>query len=311
MNAILAPWHDIDPSVAGGTIHATTLGTAPNRTFVACWHNIPMFSCTTLTHTSQIKLFENSQIIEIHVANKPLCASFNNGRAILGLHNHDGTIYIPPVNMTAHNSPTQWTMSNTAYRFTPTCPTISNCATPLPVEFSAIYGQQINQVNYVWWEVPNPDIIEEFYVERSFDEGVFNRISLVRPQSGLLKYEFKDYDFKRGGFSYYRIVAKLKSGGLTSTSIYPIYSTGDKMLIKNIYPNPAKDKIYLEINSFQPNQSTFTILDNNGNTVKTFNKHIPFGFKTQTLDISDLPAGLYILRIVTPDAVLSEKIIKH
>jgi hypothetical protein len=61
MNAILAPWHDIYPTI-GGTIHATTLGTAPNRTFVACWHDVPMFSCTTLSHTSQVKLFENSQI---------------------------------------------------------------------------------------------------------------------------------------------------------------------------------------------------------------------------------------------------------
>jgi hypothetical protein len=310
MNAILAPWHDIYPTI-GGTIHATTLGTAPNRTFVVCWHDVPMYSCTTLSHTSQVKLFETSQIVEIHVANKPLCATFNNGRAILGLHNHDGTIYVPPVNMTAHNSPTQWTMTNTAYRFTPTCPTISNCATPLPVEFSALYGQQINRINYVWWEVPNPEIIEEFYVERSFDEGIFTRIATVKPQFDFNKYEYKDYDFKRGGFSYYRIVAKLKSGGFTSTSIYPIYSTEDKMLIKSIYPNPAYDKINLDINSYQPHQASFIISDNKGNVIKSINKNIPFGFKTQTLDISDLAAGIYILRIVTPDAVLTEKIIKN
>jgi hypothetical protein len=179
------------------------------------------------------------------------------------------------------------------------------------VEFSALYGQQIHQVNYVWWEVPNSGIIEEFYVERSFDEGVFNRIAVVQPQSSLLKYEYKDYDFRRGGFSYYRIVAKLKSGGYTSTSIYPIYSTEEKMLIKNIYPNPTYDKINLDINSYQPHMATFSLLDNNGIVVKTINKTIPFGFRTQTLDISDLPAGLYVLRIVTPDAVLTEKIIKH
>lgn len=315
MNAILAPWHDIYPP-GGGTIHATTLGTAPNRTFVVCWHNIPMFSCTTLSHTSQVKLFETTQIIEIHVANKPVCSTFNNGQAIMGLHNHSGTIYVPPVNATMHNATAaapynQWTMTNTAYRFTPTCPTISNCATPLPVEFSALYGQQINQVNYVWWEVPNPEIIEEFYVERSFDEGIFTRIATVKPQFDFNKYEYKDYDFKRGGFSYYRIVAKLKSGGFTSTSIYPIYSTEDKMLIKSIYPNPAYDKINLDINSYQPHQASFIISDNKGNVIKSINKNIPFGFKTQTLDISDLAAGIYILRIVTPDAVLTEKIIKN
>lgn len=315
MNAILAPWHDIDPTV-GGTIHATTLGTAPNRTFVVCWHDVPMYSCTTLTHTSQVKLFETSQIIEIHVANKPVCSTWNNGQAIMGLHNYNGTIYIPPVNATMHNATAsspynQWTMTNTAYRFTPTCPTISNCATPLPVEFSSLYGQQISHVNYVWWEVPNPDIIEEFYVERSFDEGIFSRIATVKPQSQLNKYEYKDYDFKRGGFSYYRIIAKLKSGGYTSTSIYPIYSTEDKMLIKRIYPNPAFDKINLDINSYQPHRASFYLIDNNGAVLKTITKNIPFGFKTQTLDISDLPSGLYLLKIVTPDAVLFEKIIKN
>jgi hypothetical protein len=311
MNAILAPWHDIDPSV-GGTIHATTLGAAPNRTFIACWHDVPMFSssCNSLLHSSQVKLLENNMEIQIHVANKPLCSTWNNGRAILGLHSFDGMTYIPPVNMTAHNSPTQWTMSNTAYKFTPTCPTISNCATPLPLEFKAFYGQQINNVNYVWWEVPDNTNIEEFYVERSYDEGNFQRIHTTPAENGKFKYECRDYDFKRGGFSYYRVIAKLKSGGYSSTSIYPIYSTENIMLIRKFYPNPVVSSLNVEINAYQAHKAIFEFFDIQGRPVKKIEKNISFGFRTYSLDLSDLPSGLYTMKITTPDAVFMEKILR-
>lgn len=75
-NAVLAPWHDIHPGL-GGTIQYTNTGTAPNRVFTVSWENVPMFSCGTASpaiyHSSQVRLFETSNAIEIHVRNKGVC----------------------------------------------------------------------------------------------------------------------------------------------------------------------------------------------------------------------------------------------
>jgi len=115
LNAIMGPWQDINPGV-GGTISYQTLGTAPNRVFVVEYCNIPMYSCSGLLFSSQIIIHETTNEIETQIINKPLCTTWNNGRAIHGLHNIDGTIaHIVP----GRNSPTQWTTANEGYLFSP------------------------------------------------------------------------------------------------------------------------------------------------------------------------------------------------
>ena len=64
LNAILCPWQDIYPGVNGnGIIQFATTGEAPNRVFIASFCGIPMFSCTEICYSSQIKLFETTNII--------------------------------------------------------------------------------------------------------------------------------------------------------------------------------------------------------------------------------------------------------
>ncbi len=116
-NCIMGPWHDINPSV-GGTIRYQTYGTAPCRRLVVSWNQVPMYSCGTPA-TQQIAIYETTNIIDNFINVKPLCASWNGGRAIQGLHNAAGTaaVVIP-----GRNSPTQWTANNEGRRYTPAGP---------------------------------------------------------------------------------------------------------------------------------------------------------------------------------------------
>jgi len=115
MNTVLGPWQDINPGV-GGQIYYNIAGVAPFRRFVASYLNIPMFSCTGLLYSSQIILYETTNIIETHILNKPLCTSWNSGQAIHALHNNNGTLADV---VTGRNAPIQWTSSNEGTRFTP------------------------------------------------------------------------------------------------------------------------------------------------------------------------------------------------
>ena len=122
MNAILCPWQDIYPGVNGnGTIQYATIGEAPNRVFIASFCGIPMFSCTDICYSSQIKLFESTNIIETHIAQKVLCTTWNGGAAIHGLHNQDGSIahVVTGLDGIERNFPNQWTCENDGWRFTP------------------------------------------------------------------------------------------------------------------------------------------------------------------------------------------------
>jgi gliding motility-associated-like protein len=117
--SIMGPYHDIDPAqpATDKKIEWRVEGTAPRRRFVISYNNIPLFQCNTLTATHQMVLYENTGVIEIYIKDKPVCAGWNQGLAILGLQDESRTkaVPVPGKNATAWGA----TDMDSAYRFTP------------------------------------------------------------------------------------------------------------------------------------------------------------------------------------------------
>lgn len=114
LNAIFGPYHDIDPSVCGNVRYAI-LGAAPCRVFVVNFDQVCHFICNSLISSSQIVLYETTNAIEVYVANKPTCAGWNGGRAVIGIQNAAGSVGLTP--NSRQTGP--WTANNEAWRFTP------------------------------------------------------------------------------------------------------------------------------------------------------------------------------------------------
>ena len=123
-NAVMCPWQDLFPP-SGGTTRFGTVGTAPNRKFVYEFCSMPYFTtgiCPNMFYTGEAVLFETTNIIEIHILNKPFCAAWNGGKAVEGIQNSTGTIAFTAPGRNA----TQWTAVNDGYRWTPTGPASYN-----------------------------------------------------------------------------------------------------------------------------------------------------------------------------------------
>jgi gliding motility-associated-like protein len=126
MNSIMAPFHDIDPSVpvigmpnSSADINWAVYGTAPCREMVISWDSVAMFSCNAMIASSQLVLHETTNIIDIYIREKPTCAAWNAGAAIEGIQDATGsTAYFVP----GRNYPTNWSVNNDGWRFMPTGP---------------------------------------------------------------------------------------------------------------------------------------------------------------------------------------------
>lgn len=118
MNSIMGPYQDIDP-LLGGSISYTTLGTAPRRVFVVTFNQVPQYDtsrCPGLFSSSQIALYEGTNIIDVQQSGKALCTAWNLGNAIEGIQNINATVaYAVP----GRNN-TTWSATNDGRRFTPT-----------------------------------------------------------------------------------------------------------------------------------------------------------------------------------------------
>lgn len=139
VNSIMAPWQDIMPP-SGGSVRYALYGEAPCRKFVVSYSQVAMFSCTQMSFSNQIILYEGSNAIEIFIQNRPLCIAWNGGYAIEGLQNADGTeaVFIP-----GRNFPNQWSAYNDGYRFIPlTCGNdTNNCPFLIDGNYAIIQGK--------------------------------------------------------------------------------------------------------------------------------------------------------------------------
>ncbi|HFX17657.1 MAG TPA: T9SS type B sorting domain-containing protein [Flavobacteriales bacterium] len=106
-NAIFGAYHDLNPEATqADVIKYFISGTYPQRKFVLSFENVPHFSCENLTTTQKIILYETSNVIDVQIDHKDLCAGWNDGNAVVGIQNEQGTVaYVPPGRNTG-----QWTV---------------------------------------------------------------------------------------------------------------------------------------------------------------------------------------------------------
>ncbi|MBS1625512.1 MAG: gliding motility-associated C-terminal domain-containing protein [Bacteroidetes bacterium] len=119
LNSIMGPYMDIYPgllSIADSNyINYATFGTAPCRKFVVSYYQVPYFGCTSTLLTSQIVLYETTNVIEVYIGNKQQCTTWNSSLAIEGIQNATGTVAYP----VPGRNVTQWTAQNDGYRWSP------------------------------------------------------------------------------------------------------------------------------------------------------------------------------------------------
>lgn len=156
-NSICGPWCDIDVTgmgsytyPAGGTITYSRVGTAPYRRFIVTFCRDAMYSCITQYTSTQIILYETTNIIETHVAHKTIC-SWNGGYAIIGVQNRTGSAAtVAP----GRDFPSTYTCTDEAWRFTPNSSGSSYTVAsipfaPIPYASSALYWYNANTGAYL------------------------------------------------------------------------------------------------------------------------------------------------------------------
>ncbi|MFN3315803.1 MAG: T9SS type A sorting domain-containing protein, partial [Raineya sp.] len=316
-NAILAPWHDIDPSITGGganpRIRYQVFGTAPNRRFVVSWETVPMYSCggnRSLDFTGQIKMFETTNNIEIHLTQKRVCASWNSGRALLGLHNYNGTEALVPAPATTYNNiSTTWTATNQAWRFTFNPTTCTTCS-PLPLNLLYFNGEFDKEAlqSVLTWSFKTPAEVEYFIVERSQDEVNFTEIGKVG-FSASNQYRFIDEKPLRNT-NIYRLKQVDKSGKTEYSHYVRVYNpVRESWAVERVYPNPAQNVTHIDLVSLFEEAYQAKLYNLQGVEVYEQKGSLNKGFNSLEIKFGSLQKGTYLLLFTTPSQMYQHKLV--
>ncbi len=182
--------------------------------------------------------------------------------------------------------------------------TNTGCSTVVvPVILKNFYAVHDNKFAYLQWQTATEINTLSFDIERSYDGNHFTRIQTVAAagfSSDLKSYSYKD-PITRTGIIYYRLKLNDADGKSSYSSLAKINPVKKEDFALTVYPKPTSDYIHLEWNALTNADYTISILDITGRVLST--RIIPalIGFNQQTIPVSNLQDGQYIIKLNSKD----------
>jgi uncharacterized protein (TIGR02145 family) len=180
---------------------------------------------------------------------------------------------------------------------------------------SSVAGGKLKDSGFVYWEPPNTGATNSSGFAglpggfRSHLDGTFNYKGqrggwFVRQPGGGLSFRFLSWSLESSGSGPVTI-----SMGLSIRCMRTISSTEkpetDDLLIR-IYPIPTMDQLHIDLGMIPEVPAEVLIKDMTGRTVRV----AAASMKVTTIDLSDQPAGMYIVQvIINGELTQREKII--
>ncbi len=173
----------------------------------------------------------------------------------------------------------------------------------LPLKLVSFSGKLINSDEaQLRWEVSGETNVARYEIEWSNDSKNWQRIGTVAvaDSSGINNYSLTNS--QPSLINFYRLKIVEIDGKNTLSAVIRV-SGSDRAVV--IYPNPAKNSVI--ISSFNDKPATVIILGNSGKVWlrKTISEPVA------KIDISNLPPGNYVVRIIRDNKAAVYKLIKE
>ncbi|WP_345026354.1 hypothetical protein [Ravibacter arvi] len=184
--------------------------------------------------------------------------------------------------------------------------TASDAATSLPVRFSGFAAACYSNTVRLTWETVLEINAARFEILRSPNGDQWDRIGQITvrgTETGNGRYSFSDPE---SGNAYYRIKAVDHDGSTGFTGIVKAACATAARLWK-AGPNPVKDKLSVWMGPAGRGKVSLQLHDRQGRLVKATpvgdlaDKHVT------TLDMKDIPAGVYLLTVIFADRAAPEE----
>lgn len=198
---------------------------------------------------------------------------------------------------------TDWTNTHqTTFSYTTSC--------TLPLTLLDFNLSKSNESVLLKWQTSNEINTKGFNVQRSKDGIHFSDVGFVPSQGGakLNEYRFTDaITADMNGKQYYRLQMLDNDGKYTmSKSLFVSIDNNGSIVI---YPNPVKDRLIF-VTDKNLNDLNVKITDQNGRVLINTNMKAVTAGQQNTLDVSRLSKGLFVIQLTGPGYTKSSKFIK-
>jgi len=104
---------------------------------------------------------------------------------------------------------------------------------------------------------------------------------------------------------------QLAQGADVSLNVTTAACATREALVASAYPNPASDRLYVQLTDQATEATSIQLVDKFGNEVGAKLTASPNGKGEQVIDLSQVPAGIYVLRVGTATESFTQRIVKQ
>ncbi len=203
------------------------------------------------------------------------------------------------------------------YSFFPAGVSYPIAASNLPVKLASFTAtlNNDNKVDLNWTTVTETNV-SHFVIERSFDGKNFGDAGMVFAAGNTTETQHYSFTDNISSFQspviYYRLRSVDIDGKFDYSDIRIIRAAKqiEKAITILTYPNPVSNELRITIpSSWQNKRVLYEVVNVNGQVTKSTQS--ASSSQTETIDVSNLSTGLYVVRVSCDGQTAQEKIIKH
>ena len=165
----------------------------------------------------------------------------------------------------------------------------------LPLQILSFTGVGEVLQNKLQWNIENQTAGVKYHIEKANESSVFNQIGMVTGtgiNNGIVNYSFIDANINKG-ITYYRLKITKPSGVIIYTNIVKIIR--GNIDIVQIFPNPASNKIYINIPPASATNVHIRIFDAAGKLVYSKPASYTSGANIIEIPCKNFAKGSYIV----------------
>ncbi|GAA4039813.1 hypothetical protein GCM10022409_27010 [Hymenobacter glaciei] len=189
-------------------------------------------------------------------------------------------------------------------------PSTTYCSSrPLPVELAAFTAEVVKGQVQLRWATASEQNSAVFIIERSAQGEVFGALREVSAQGNSTAVTVYAADDAQplSGTSYYRLRQVDRNGAVAFSPVVQVrMAPGMQPVLA--YPNPATDRLTLDLTAAAAEPCAVRVLSLAGQVVRTAT--LPGG-SVQEMPLAGLPAGLYLLQVRTAQGSTVQRIEKR
>lgn len=183
---------------------------------------------------------------------------------------------------------------------------------PLPINLVKFSVEKIaaTQAGLSWELATACSPKANFEIEKSTDGRVFSTLTTIAGNELNRFYSHTDTRLTKE-VNYYRLKMIDEDGKVTYSKVIAIINNSKSLLITSIVPNPVQHTASITIASTKAALAQLIIYDISGKLIKQSQAALTEGINTLPLNVENLPAGFYYLKLAGTTGNFSTQFIKQ